>query len=368
MSIVFITIHLNQGCLQFFSSHEDFVFILYLNQRCHRIGQQAKVRCLYIIAKGTLDEVLFLLIKKKFRDLGEFVEGKEEMEMVINKTYRDEEEAVKVICLAESNNDEDADGKEDAEESEVETFNKLINEDVFQHEIEELGVEQAGTIKPDDEDEDNSDKIDSSIASQTRKKSSQFREVKEVKSNNDEEILEDAGSSQQHAICLSDDEEEAEESPPVESQSISDILNVFRANGTMLPIEKNVKLPNTRMYYMYFDAPSYGFLLSQFHGRLLVTTFDQSPETMMTGDIIYSVNDMLFPKGATSGGVTAMRKLIATPPVRVVFARNEEVGCLFRENQLLTKARMEENEKTKNEERTNKSNGDTETIEILDDD
>jgi SNF2 family DNA or RNA helicase len=39
--------------------------------RCHRIGQQATVRCLYFIAKGTLDEVLWKLIEKKFRDLGE---------------------------------------------------------------------------------------------------------------------------------------------------------------------------------------------------------------------------------------------------------------------------------------------------------
>jgi SNF2 family DNA or RNA helicase len=39
--------------------------------RCHRIGQQASVRCLYFVAKGTLDEVLWKLIEKKFRDLGE---------------------------------------------------------------------------------------------------------------------------------------------------------------------------------------------------------------------------------------------------------------------------------------------------------
>lgn len=39
--------------------------------RCHRIGQQARVRCLYFIARGTLDEILWKLIEKKFRDLGE---------------------------------------------------------------------------------------------------------------------------------------------------------------------------------------------------------------------------------------------------------------------------------------------------------
>lgn len=44
--------------------------------RCHRIGQQARVNCLYFAAKGTLDDVLWQLIEKKFQDLGEFVEGK----------------------------------------------------------------------------------------------------------------------------------------------------------------------------------------------------------------------------------------------------------------------------------------------------
>ena len=39
--------------------------------RVHRIGQQAACRCLYFVAKGTLDEVLWKLIEKKFRDLGE---------------------------------------------------------------------------------------------------------------------------------------------------------------------------------------------------------------------------------------------------------------------------------------------------------
>jgi len=44
--------------------------------RCHRIGQQATVKVKYFIGKGTLDEVLWLLVEKKFRDLGEFVEGR----------------------------------------------------------------------------------------------------------------------------------------------------------------------------------------------------------------------------------------------------------------------------------------------------
>ncbi|OEU20498.1 hypothetical protein FRACYDRAFT_179877, partial [Fragilariopsis cylindrus CCMP1102] len=44
--------------------------------RCHRIGQNAVVKCLYFVATGTLDVLLWDLLEKKFRDLGEFVEGK----------------------------------------------------------------------------------------------------------------------------------------------------------------------------------------------------------------------------------------------------------------------------------------------------
>ena len=59
--------------------------------RCHRIGQQARVRCLYFIGKGTLDEVLWKLIEKKFRDLGEFVEGKENMGIALEREMEDDE-------------------------------------------------------------------------------------------------------------------------------------------------------------------------------------------------------------------------------------------------------------------------------------
>jgi len=49
--------------------------LIQAEDRVHRIGQQSTVKCTYFIARGTLDEVLWKLVEKKFRALGEFVEG-----------------------------------------------------------------------------------------------------------------------------------------------------------------------------------------------------------------------------------------------------------------------------------------------------
>ena len=55
--------------------------------RCHRIGQNSRVQCLYFVATGTLDDLLWKLLEKKFRDLGEFVEGLEKQKIVVHKTF-----------------------------------------------------------------------------------------------------------------------------------------------------------------------------------------------------------------------------------------------------------------------------------------
>jgi SNF2 family DNA or RNA helicase len=59
--------------------------LIQAEDRCHRIGQLATCRCLYIVAKGTLDELLWKHIENKFRDLGEFVEGKEKLKLLVHK-------------------------------------------------------------------------------------------------------------------------------------------------------------------------------------------------------------------------------------------------------------------------------------------
>ncbi|CAM9826147.1 unnamed protein product, partial [Phaeothamnion confervicola] len=51
--------------------------LLQAEDRCHRIGQANVVRVQYLVAKDSLDDCLWPLIRKKIRLLGEMVEGEE---------------------------------------------------------------------------------------------------------------------------------------------------------------------------------------------------------------------------------------------------------------------------------------------------
>ena len=65
--------------------------IIQAEDRCHRIGQQAQVRCLYFIGRGTLDEVLWEHIENKARIVGEFLDGKENMGIALDRELEDRE-------------------------------------------------------------------------------------------------------------------------------------------------------------------------------------------------------------------------------------------------------------------------------------
>lgn len=54
-------------------------FLLQAEDRCHRIGQQSVVKIKYFIAKNSLDDVMWELTRKKFKMLGEIIEGKKNM-------------------------------------------------------------------------------------------------------------------------------------------------------------------------------------------------------------------------------------------------------------------------------------------------
>jgi hypothetical protein len=283
-----------------------------ISARCHRIGQQSKVRCLYVIAKGTLDEVLFMLLKKKFRDLGEFVEGKEEMDIVINQSYRDEDHFISSLCMGDSSNEGRAD--EDNEEAEMtDNFNKLANEDAFQHDIEELGMEEQATVKYEDDEEE---ALEGAVVPKV--------EPNAVVSRKREKGENTVGSSQKDAICLSDDEDD-------EAQQVDCIKDLVpRLLATMhnqISIPRKTKMPNSKCYYIYFNAPSYGFLVSHFSGRLVITR-NSEDSVLETGHFICGVNEVTFPWNI-SNGIDIMKHAIASPPVRLSIVHNTEFISLF---------------------------------------
>ena len=53
--------------------------LLQAEDRCHRIGQQSIVKIKYFIAKNSIDDVMWELTRKKFKTLGEIIEGKKNM-------------------------------------------------------------------------------------------------------------------------------------------------------------------------------------------------------------------------------------------------------------------------------------------------
>lgn len=49
--------------------------MLQAEDRCHRIGQRAAVKCKYFWARDTMDDTIWQMIKRKYENLGEYVDG-----------------------------------------------------------------------------------------------------------------------------------------------------------------------------------------------------------------------------------------------------------------------------------------------------
>ena len=124
---------------------------------------------MYIIAKGTLDEVLWKLIEKKFRQLGEFVEGKENLDIVVHRTF---DCGLQAIAIEDDDDDDDDEEEEDDEEGEedvdgpkrkrvkrqrMSSFGDLADEDAIQHDIEELAKEEEAMLNVGLDDDDDCD-------------------------------------------------------------------------------------------------------------------------------------------------------------------------------------------------------------------
>jgi hypothetical protein len=229
--------------------------LIQAEDRCHRIGQQARVRCLYVVAKGTLDEILWKHVEKKFRDLGEFVEGKEKMKLVVHKRYKGSLELRKSL---EADKEEEFDEEDDADVDAMESAEQLESE--LHDDIEELEREEQDMLKADATSDDEEDAEGKPAAgAQTV-----------------------AGSTETEAICLSDDEDE-EAAVPVRKS--------LKEEG----VKNDREFPELKLYKMRFPAPSCGIEIALFKGRVVVK--GKSPKTHRPdskphiGDILISCNN-----------------------------------------------------------------------------
>lgn len=241
--------------------------------RCHRIGQQAQVKSLYLVAKGTLDEVLWKLIMAKFRALGEFVEGKEEQKIVVNHTFRTVEELQSLF----RNYMSDEDDEDYGEPHEIDGSFDLQSADVI-GEIAMFGEEERQMLRDGEEDDGG--------------QNPEERKSPDVVVVDNEEST--AGKTENSAICLDDSDDEEKKSEPMTS-------NASRQN-TAFDACLKCTLSNPRIFKMTFDGPSIGIELTFHKYRAVVSRISPGRVAQLgpdakpaLGDIVVGVNSVQLP-------------------------------------------------------------------------
>jgi SWI/SNF-related matrix-associated actin-dependent regulator 1 of chromatin subfamily A len=201
--------------------------------RCHRIGQQARVRCLYFIGKGTLDEVLWKLIEKKFCNLGEFVDGKENLGIALERELEDDEHDE---ILKSEDNEKD---KKNRKRKSQDVFCELLDtEDLeLNNEIDDLIHKEEDMLNIQNEEEEDEPDVDekmTSVASTIEQDGTGKNVASTFKAVSSKEVLE-----------LSDDED-----IEIKSLTMAQVRKRYRECRiiTALKIDPQMEFNNIRVY------------------------------------------------------------------------------------------------------------------------
>jgi hypothetical protein len=269
---------------------------------------------MYFVAAGTLDEVLWKLIEKKFRELGEFVEGKEKLKMVVAKTFKNEEELHSIFqkgSLDDEDSDNDDQVSDEADEPEI-----LPLDNELEHDIEELGREEQEMLLSAEGDEEDGDAGPAAVA-----------DVSNVAKEDN-----GLGHTQEDAIALSDDDEDDVNDAMPRGKAV-DLQNLgagFNTEGT---------LPECRVYKMWLRGPTLGVEIGCFKDRLIVSRKtgprvkrlgeDCKPEV---GDILIGVENRLIPPVLSLDAILApLRQILQRPkPCQFWFADDPEIKQFYR--------------------------------------
>jgi SNF2-related domain/Helicase conserved C-terminal domain len=335
--------------------------------RCHRIGQNSRVHCLYFVASGTLDDLLWRLLEKKFRDLGEFVEGMEKQKIVVHKTYHGTNELDAMFGLSPPEDEEDVELNFDAESHEDEGGKDILKlENDLQEDIEILGREELTMIKVDGDDDE--DVVEESALDRAKS-----------------EFL--PGSTEHEAILLSDDEDDSKK----EGNALQEDSKLKQAVGEADPsatvgaknIDKvNVPVPKApegfdirrplarcSAYSVMFEGESYGMKLFTFHGRVVVgKNLNQHYDRPSQYALVVGVNGQALPMLNDLGQIMRyMKASLERGPVELLFV---EVPDLVEECKRMeaekVRLRKEHNEAANKGLAASTSTADV--IELLDDD
>ena len=287
--------------------------------RCHRIGQQARVRCLYFVARGTLDEVLWKLIEKKFRDLGQFVEGKDNNVIALERELEDEDEEA-ILRAKADDDDEDGDDKANEGDSKKrkadDVFGELLADDLgLEAEIAELAHEEEDMLKvaKTDEEDDDDDAEDSKTprASPTNEGTATQQQQADKKpapvpadSNGSAEpeppaALPPVDAKPAAATNPNDDVIDLMDEEDEQVTTMGQLRESYRGCRVLenLRIPSGTHLSNPRLYSVRYPGPNYGLIMIQCNGRVCIKCHNSRnpPARPRIGSIIVALNDQLIP-------------------------------------------------------------------------
>jgi len=324
--------------------------------RCHRIGQNAAVKCLYFVATGTLDVLLWDLLEKKFQDLGEFVEGKEKMKIVVQKTFKSVEE-LQSIFIRPGDDDFDEDVRHTETDPAAEGDDLIKLETDLQDDIVQLAHEEMVMISQGDDE----DGIESKL------KGKHGIEV------NPAQPKTGLGQTEDEAICLSDDEDDplthCDKSTKAESEGNSSAEGSGGDNN--FDFRKTRVLQKCRFYRQYFEGSTYGIQLLYVYHRLAVANNRFGKMKPALGDVLVAVNGHRLPLGCPLDHVCrSMKQLIRKNTVELMFVEDESFVRQFLPAILETRKTFEasKNQNTNKKPRNAPSTKSEDVIEILDDD
>ena len=288
--------------------------------RCHRIGQQAQVECVYFVGRGTLDDILWRLLEKKFRQLGEFVEGKEKEKMVIHKTYRSAKEFETLFGSKDLMQDGDEAGIPKCGDDIGPTLIPL--DASLEHAIEQLGEDEMQMLKSlNDDDED---------VNKTVNENSVFSSGTGIQ--NAETTKETPGSSLDAPIPLSDDEDGDNEP----SSSHCEAVGTSGPSSSLGRASELFQKPlrGCRIFRVAFPGTHLGFSTFMLNGRAVVLQTPPQPKdavvnqgpVLAVGNVLVMINNFPVPIEKTGTQIHRMiQNALKQPPLYLAFADDAEI-------------------------------------------
>ena len=315
--------------------------------RCHRIGQQARVRCLYFIARGTLDEILWKLIEKKFRDLGEFVEGRENMDIALERELEeeDDDEILKVEDSGDSK-------KRKAQDVISDFFDLEIAGGAIKDEINDLVHEEEDMLQMKNESEE--DELDEEERVSN----------KPPPANKGAGISPQSGADSSGVIELLEDEENEDT-----LMTIEQMRQLHRKNGVMssMKLDRTIRFKNPNFYKMQFFGQRYGFNLLFICGRAVVKEPLHSGTN--TGAIIVGIGNHVVRREPFQTIRERMRReILSNASVTLTFVEDQEFTALFTEDIIPRLNAMKNRNRSTGQTSATTPAKKPETVSLLDDD